>query len=77
MINTDIYRDIGTRAGGDIYIGVVGPVRTGKSSFIKRFMDILVFPNMANPYEKTRIMHRNCRRNLSMQICVLTFNVKT
>ena len=56
MINTYIYRDIGTRAGGDIYIGVVGPVRTGKSSFIKRFMDILVFPNMANPYEKTRIM---------------------
>ncbi len=56
MINQDIYRDIGTRAGGDIYIGVVGPVRTGKSSFIKRFMDILVFPNMANPYEKTRIM---------------------
>lgn len=56
MINTDIYRDIGTRAGGDIYIGVVGPVRTGKSSFIKRFMDILVFPNMANPYEKTRLM---------------------
>ena len=56
MINTDIYRDIGTRAGGDIYVGVVGPVRTGKSSFIKRFMDILVFPHMANPYEKTRIM---------------------
>lgn len=56
MINTDIYQDIGTRAGGNIYIGVVGPVRTGKSSFIKRFMDILVFPNMTNPYEKTRIM---------------------
>lgn len=56
MINTDIYRDIGIRAGGDIYVGVVGPVRTGKSSFIKRFMDILVFPHMANPYEKTRIM---------------------
>ncbi len=56
MINTSIYQDIGTRAGGDIYIGVVGPVRTGKSTFIKRFMDVLVFPNMANPYEKTRIM---------------------
>ena len=56
MINRDIYQDIGKRAGGNIYIGVVGPVRTGKSSFVKRFMDILVFPNMANPYEKTRVM---------------------
>lgn len=56
MINRDIYNDIGKRAGGNIYIGVVGPVRTGKSSFIKRFMDILVFPNMANPHEKTRVM---------------------
>lgn len=56
MINTSIYQDIGTRAGGDIYLGVVGPVRTGKSTFIKRFMDVLVFPNMANPYEKTRVM---------------------
>ena len=35
-----IYRDIAERTGGDIYIGVVGPVRTGKSTFIKRFMDI-------------------------------------
>jgi len=56
MINRDVYKDIGKRAGGNIYIGVVGPVRTGKSSFIKRFMDILVFPNMANQYEKTRVM---------------------
>ena len=56
MINTSIYQDIAVRAGGDIYIGVVGPVRSGKSTFIKRFMDVLVFPNMANPYEKTRIM---------------------
>ena len=56
MINTSIYQDIAERAGGDIYIGVVGPVRSGKSTFIKRFMDVLVFPNMANPYEKTRIM---------------------
>lgn len=56
MINTTIYQDISMRAGGDIYIGVAGPVRTGKSTFIKRFMDVMVFPNMANPYEKTRIM---------------------
>ncbi len=56
MINTSIYEDIGKRAGGDIYIGVVGPVRTGKSTFIKRFMDVMVFPNMANQFEKTRVM---------------------
>ena len=56
MINTSIYQDIAQRAGGDVYVGVVGPVRTGKSTFIKRFMDVMVFPNMANPYEKTRIM---------------------
>ncbi|MEE0796535.1 MAG: GTPase, partial [Anaerovoracaceae bacterium] len=55
MINTSIYQDIAERAGGDIYVGVVGPVRTGKSTFIRRFMDVLVFPNMASPYEKTRV----------------------
>ncbi|MBQ7581096.1 MAG: hypothetical protein IJU39_07315, partial [Clostridia bacterium] len=41
MTNTSIYRDIANRTNGDIYIGVVGPVRTGKSTFIKRFMDTL------------------------------------
>lgn len=43
---TNIYKDISTRTGGDIYIGVVGPVRTGKSTFIKKFMDTLVIPNI-------------------------------
>ena len=42
----DIYEDIARRTGGDIYIGVVGPVRTGKSTFIKRFMETLVLPRM-------------------------------
>ena len=56
MIKGNLYEDIAKRAGGDVYIGVVGPVRTGKSTFIKRFMDVMVFPNMMNPYEKTRIM---------------------
>lgn len=56
MIKGNIYEDIARRSDGDIYIGVVGPVRTGKSTFIKRFMDVMVFPNMANPYEKTRVM---------------------
>ena len=50
----NIYNDIAERTGGDIYIGVVGPVRTGKSTFIKRFMEALVLPNIADSYEKER-----------------------
>ncbi len=50
----DIYRQISERTQGDIYIGVVGPVRTGKSTFIKRFMDLLVIPNIENVYKKER-----------------------
>ena len=46
MEDTKIYRDIAERTGGDIYIGVIGPVRTGKSTFIKQFMETLVLPNM-------------------------------
>ena len=49
-----IYQDIATRTGGDIYIGIVGPVRTGKSTFIKRFMESLVIPNIENVYMKER-----------------------
>ena len=45
-MNTTIYQNIATRTAGDIYIGVVGPVRTGKSTFIKKFMENLVIPNM-------------------------------
>ncbi len=54
MTESSIYNDIETRTGGDIYIGVVGPVRTGKSTFIKRFMDTLVLPNMGSEYKKER-----------------------
>lgn len=54
MENLDIYQDIQTRTGGDIYVGVVGPVRTGKSTFIKQFMDLLVIPNINNEYKKER-----------------------
>ena len=54
MHKADIYEDIAKRTGGDIYIGVVGPVRTGKSTFIKRFMDSLVIPNMESSYSKER-----------------------
>ena len=46
MAEHSIYRDIAERTGGDIYIGVVGPVRSGKSTFITRFMQELVLPNM-------------------------------
>jgi stage IV sporulation protein A len=49
-----IYSDIAERTNGDIYIGVVGPVRTGKSTFIKRFMDSLVLPNIKNSYDRER-----------------------
>jgi len=53
--NYDIYKNIAERTQGDIYIGVVGPVRTGKSTFIKRFMDILVLPYIENLPQKERI----------------------
>lgn len=49
-----IYNDIAERTQGDIYIGVVGPVRTGKSTFIKRFMDLLVLPNIENEHVRAR-----------------------
>ena len=52
----DLYHDIQKRTGGEIYIGVLGPVRTGKSTFIKRFMDVMVLPNIENEHEKTRAM---------------------
>ncbi|MCI6854533.1 MAG: stage IV sporulation protein A [Firmicutes bacterium] len=55
MINKSIYEEIGIRSGGDIYVGVVGPVRTGKSTFIRRFMDIMVIPAISDQYEKTRV----------------------
>ena len=49
-----LYKDIQARTNGEIYIGVVGPVRTGKSTFIKRFMDLLVLPNMKDENAKAR-----------------------
>jgi len=52
----DIYKDIKARTGGDIYIGVVGPVRTGKSTFITNFMEKLVMPNIADGHEKERMI---------------------
>ncbi|MBQ7975669.1 MAG: stage IV sporulation protein A [Clostridia bacterium] len=54
MAEYNIYSDIAERSGGDVYIGVVGPVRTGKSTFIKKFMDLLVIPNIPNSYQAER-----------------------
>ena len=54
MENKNIYNDIAARTNGDIYIGVVGPVRTGKSTFIKRFMDELVLPNITDSAKRER-----------------------
>lgn len=50
----DIFKDIIERTGGDIYVGVVGPVRTGKSTFIKRFMETLVLPNIEDRHDRER-----------------------
>ncbi len=54
MDNFAVYQDISARTGGEIYIGVVGPVRTGKSTFIKRFMDLMVLPFMEEGAAKER-----------------------
>lgn len=54
MKTSDILKDIGKRTNGDIYLGVVGPVRVGKSTFIKRFMELIVIPLIENPDAKNR-----------------------
>lgn len=54
IMENQIYNQISARTGGDIYIGVVGPVRTGKSTLIKRFMETMVIPGMSNVYKKER-----------------------
>ncbi len=54
MSSTELYRDIAARTDGDIYVGVVGPVRTGKSTLIKKFMETLVLPNIENAFDRER-----------------------
>ncbi|MBR5155011.1 MAG: stage IV sporulation protein A [Clostridia bacterium] len=56
MVEYNIYQDIAERTNGDLYLGVVGPVRTGKSTFIKNFMNTMVIPNIENSYNRERAM---------------------
>ena len=56
MEKNDIIKSISERCGGDIYLGVVGAVRTGKSTFIKKFMESLIIPNISDEYEKKRTL---------------------
>ncbi len=67
MEENKLYDDIAQRTGGDIYIGVVGPVRTGKSTFIKRFMETLVIPNIENVYRRERARD-NCPARLGRTV---------
>ena len=55
MEKIDIIKDITARTNGEVYLGVVGAVRTGKSTFIKKFMDLLVIPNIKGEYRKERV----------------------
>ena len=54
MEKREVIKNIGKRAGGDIYLGVVGAVRTGKSTFIKKFMENIIIPNRVDDFEKKR-----------------------
>jgi len=56
MQSYDVYKDISERTGGDIYIGVVGAVRTGKSTFIRNLIEQLVLPRIQDAYERQRII---------------------
>lgn len=56
MEKIEVIKSIGKRTGGDIYLGVVGAVRTGKSTFIRKFMENLVIPNIEDEYERKRCL---------------------
>lgn len=63
----DLYNDIATRTGGDIYVGVVGPVRSGKSTFIKRFMDALVIDAIKDKNAR-KGLSTNCRNRATAKV---------
>ena len=52
----DIYRQIAERTGGEIHLGIIGPVRSGKSTFIRRFMELMVVPGLESDYERRRLI---------------------
>ena len=54
MEKVNLFRDIAERTGGDVYLGVVGAVRTGKSTFIKRFMEQIIIPNISDEAARSR-----------------------
>ena len=58
MDKYNVYQDMSRRTGGEIYLGIVGPVRTGKSTFIKRFMELVVIPEMSDDNEKVRTLRK-------------------
>ena len=53
MDKIDIFKDISKRTNGDVYLGIVGAVRTGKSTFIKRFMELVVLPNIQDEHDRS------------------------
>ena len=67
-----ICREIGARTGGDIYIGVVGPVRSGKSTFIKRFMEQLVLPAMSGSAAAGNVPGTSCRQSAAGRTIMTT-----
>ena len=70
METFSVYQDIAARTNGEIFVGVVGPVRTGKSTFIKRFMQELVLPNVEGEKKKryTEIGRASCRERVSKSV---------
>ena len=62
MEKQNIYQDISARTGGEIYLGVVGPVRSGKSTFIKRFMELLVLPEIKDENERAEVYSKRSGR---------------
>ena len=86
MENFQVYRDIQARTGGDIYIGVVGPVRTGKSTFIRRFMELVALPEMelakqaesagSAPFKRFREAHHNRRTQIYSQKKQMNVNLR-
>ena len=69
MTSSNIYNSIASRTGGDIYIGVVGPVRTGKSTFIKRFMDELVLKTVSHLNIPLVLFHTEAYNGIAHTCC--------